>query len=108
MKVVNVKTEKADIMIDRSSILGNPFHIGKDGTREQVIKKYRDYIWNCIQVVDELNRIGEIEDINNLSDEYSETSKFPELKLGCHCKPEPCHGDIVIKAIKYLRNRKGE
>lgn len=99
MKIVNVKTEKADIMIDRTSILGNPFHIGRDGTREQVIQKYRSYLWNCIQVIDELNRILDVDILNTIA-------KKEELKLGCHCKPEPCHGDIVLKAIEYLRNRR--
>ena len=26
--------------------------------------------------------------------------------LGCHCKPKACHGDVVINAVKYLKNRK--
>ena len=97
MKVVNVKHEKAHIMCDRTSVLGNPYHIGKDGDREQVILKYKAYLWNCIQVVDELNRIEEIDRMNETEE---------ELKLGCHCKPKACHVDTIVKAIEYLRKRR--
>ena len=90
MKVVNMKTEKADVKIDRSTILGNPFKIGKDGTREQRIKQYKRYLWNCIQVVDALNLLTEMPD---------------KTTLGCHCKPLPCHGDVILKAVEYLKAR---
>ena len=56
MKIVNLKNEKCDVRIDRSSVLGNPFKVGRDGNREEVIRKYREYLWNCICVVDELKR----------------------------------------------------
>lgn len=41
--VVNVRNEKADIYCGRPSIYGNPFEIGRDGTRNEVIVKYIDY-----------------------------------------------------------------
>ena len=92
MKVVNMKDEKADVKIDRSSILGNPFKIGKDGTREQVIQKYRKYLINCFQVVGEIQNMA-----YNMED---------NINLGCHCKPKECHGDILIEAIKAVREGK--
>ena len=91
MKIVNLKNEKCDVRIDRSSVLGNPFVIGKDGNREEVIKKYREYLWNCICVVDELKRISLMDD---------------DVKLGCWCKPKKCHGEVVVKAVEYLKGRK--
>ena len=40
--VVNGRTWKGDgVWVDRRSPYGNPFHIGRDGTREEVIAKYR-------------------------------------------------------------------
>ena len=42
--VVHCKKEKYDVYIGRPSKWGNPFTIGKDGTREEVIQKYREYI----------------------------------------------------------------
>ena len=85
-----MNSEKADVKIDRPSILGNPF---KDNTREENIQQYKSYLWNCIQVVDELNRLATLSN---------------ETKLGCHCKPKDCHGDIVLKAIDYLKSRNGD
>ena len=40
--VVHCKKEPYDIYVGRPSKWGNPFRIGKDGTREEVIKK-RNY-----------------------------------------------------------------
>jgi hypothetical protein len=71
------------VYIGRGSIWGNPFYLGRDGTREEVIEKYRVYILN-----------------NNYL-----RNKLPELKgkiLGCHCKPLPCHGDVLVDMINKL------
>ncbi len=81
IKVVNIKKSPYDIYIGRGGDWGNPYVIGIDGTREEVIAKYREYIMGN---KDLFNRI-------------------PELKgkiLGCHCKPSACHGD-VLKALYY-------
>ena len=44
-KVVHCKHgELYDIYIGRPSRWGNPFVIGKDGTREEVVEKYRNWI----------------------------------------------------------------
>ena len=91
MRVVNMKNEIANVKVDRSSVLGNPFIIGKDGDRDEVIRKYRVYLNNCIRVVDELNRICSLDD---------------DIKLGCWCVPEACHGDVIVSAVNYLKSRK--
>tara|TARA_R100000781_G_scaffold5959_1_gene6406 strand:- start:1067 stop:1321 length:255 start_codon:yes stop_codon:yes gene_type:complete len=84
MKIVNLKENKNCIKIDRSTIFGNPFRIGIDGNREEVIKKYEEWIIKDEQLI-----------LRN--------KMKKELKgkiLGCWCKPLPCHGDIIIKIIK--------
>jgi hypothetical protein len=43
-RVVHLKREPYDVRIDRQTHWGNPFVIGKDGTREQVIAQYRAWI----------------------------------------------------------------
>ena len=66
-----------DVFIGRPSKWGNPYKIGRDGTREQVIAKYRATI----------------------SDKDREVIQ-QELKgkrLGCFCAPEPCHGDVLAE-----------
>lgn len=68
------------VYIGRGSKWGNPFRIGKDGNRQEVIEKYKQYL---------------------LKNKYL-LSCLPELKnktLGCFCKPLACHGDILIEMI---------
>ena len=79
--------------IGRPSALGNPFVIGRDGNRDEVIAKYRVWLWGEIKkrgaVYNELLRLAKL-DIDG------------EVTLVCYCKPVPCHGDVIIKAIEWL------
>ena len=74
-KVVHCKKESYDIYIGRPSKWGNPYKIGKDGSREEVIEKYRRHLL----LGSLIKQIGELKD----------------KTLGCWCKPLPCHGDIL-------------
>lgn len=83
-RVVNLKEESYDVRIDRLTKWGNPYIIGKDGTREEVIEKYRNWI---VKQPDLMNSIDELKG----------------KRLGCWCHPNPCHGDVLIDLI----NNKG-
>jgi len=79
--VVNKMVQEYDVFIGRPSKWGNPFVIGRDGTREEVIEKYRAYILKKPELL----------------------ACLVELKgktLGCFCKPLPCHGDVLVELIK--------
>ncbi len=80
MKVVNLRKEKYDVYIGRGSKWGNPFIMGKDGNREEVIEKYKKYITKSYLLNDLEELRGKI--------------------LGCFCKPKACHGDILIELLK--------
>ncbi len=80
-KVIHCKKERYDIYIGRGSKWGNPFIMGKDGDREEVIRKYEIYL---LDNKDLMNSLHELKD----------------KVLGCWCKPKACHGDILIKYIK--------
>ncbi|MBI9084538.1 MAG: DUF4326 domain-containing protein [Desulfobacterales bacterium] len=72
-----------DIYIGRGSKWGNPFIIGIDGTREETIEKYRQWIRTQPALI----------------------AALPELigkTLGCSCKPKSCHGDVLIELLKEL------
>src|SRR5690606_4551822 len=47
--VVNKKTGGRGDYIGRPSIFGNPFVIGRDGSRADVIRKYRTWFWEQIE-----------------------------------------------------------
>lgn len=85
--VVHFKKSPYDIYIGRPSIWGNPYSHKEDtiaefkvATREEAIAKYRDYILNKPELM----------------------SKLEELRgkrLGCWCRPQKCHGDILIELL---------
>lgn len=57
----------------------NPYQIGKDGSRHEVIMKYlANMSPELIACLDELR--GKI--------------------LGCWCKPKACHGDALVKILE--------
>jgi hypothetical protein len=77
-KIVNKRTNEYDVYIGRGSIWGNPFKIGIDGSRDEVILKYEKYLQNNPDLL----------------------KKLPSLKgktLGCFCKPKACHGDVLAR-----------
>lgn len=77
--VVHCKKQRYDVYIGRPSAFGNPFVIGKDGDRDDVIRKFEQYL---------------------LKDEALMARAKKELKgkvLGCFCAPQKCHGDILAK-----------
>ena len=89
MKVVNVqtthfKTKEKDnyVYIGRGSKWGNPFVIGKHGTRDEVIKQYKRYLWESKELM------GSLEELDGKT-------------LGCFCSPQKCHGDVLIAARKW-------
>lgn len=65
---------------------GNPFHIGKDGTREEVLWRYHQWIARHF-----------IHTVPNVSQkEFRERVRGLQGKtLVCFCSPKPCHGDIL-------------
>lgn len=77
--VVNLRKEKYDVYIGRGSPFGNPFVIPKDGNRDEVIEKFKVYFYKS-------------HDLQDLA--------LKECKgkvLGCYCKPQKCHGDIIAE-----------
>jgi hypothetical protein len=87
--VVNCKRDRYDIYIGRPSSWGNPYKIGRDGTREEVIHKYREWILTQPRLL----------------------QRLPELHgkvLGCWCVQQPvnsirttkeCHGEILLELL---------
>lgn len=84
-KIVHCQREKYDIYIGRPSRWGNPYSIGVDGSRKEVIKKYKKWILNYPSLLNDLEALrGKI--------------------LGCWCSPKPCHGDVLIELLERKDN----
>jgi hypothetical protein len=71
------------VYIGRPSKWGNPFVIGKDGTRDEVVEKYREWIFCQPDKLEEARR------------------ELAGLDLVCFCSPKRCHGDILV----YIANQ---
>ena len=82
-KVVNLREEKHDVYIGRGSKWGNKFVVGRDGSREEVIAKYKEWI---LKIDELLSSLGELKD----------------KVIGCYCKPLRCHGDVLVELIEEV------
>lgn len=79
MRVVRSKIESYDVYVGRPSCYGNPFKIGVDGTRIEVITMYEKWLLNQPILIQNVRR---------------------ELRgkvLGCHCFPLACHADVLLR-----------
>ena len=84
------------------SPLTNPYQIGVDGNRAEVIALYRKWLWNRIVISQD-----------NPNDTYKEllsiaqrVKKGEKIKLSCYCKPLECHGDVVANCINWIVSKK--
>ena len=78
-KVVHCKQSPYDVYIGRPSIWGNPFKIGPDGSRSEVIAKYEAWLQGQPNLMQQarIDLRGKV--------------------LGCWCKPFACHGDVLMR-----------
>ncbi len=75
------------VRIDRRTPWGNPWVVGRDGGRAEVIALYRHDLWRRI-------RAGEVA-LHDLADLHGKT-------LLCHCRPRlACHGDVLARAARW-------
>jgi|TARA_R110000868_G_scaffold195851_1_gene441596 hypothetical protein len=94
-KVVHCKKESYNVYIGRPSKWGNPFTHRPDGKtlakyvvkdRDTAVNAYREWITNG--------------DGKHLLDDLHEL-KGGKI-LGCWCKPQACHGDVLLELLDKL------
>lgn len=95
--VVNKYKEEYDIYIGRGSKWGNPFShlpetkaLYKVETRDEAVSAYKDYLWH------------------QMKEGFITTEMLRSLhgkRLGCFCKPQSCHGDIIVKAVEWVMRK---
>ena len=90
-KVVNIKEEPHDVYIGRGGrgkdgYFGNPFPLKTGEERGSTLEKYKAYFYNRME-----SDLGFKQKVHKLKGQI----------LGCFCKPNPCHGDIIAD---YLDN----
>lgn len=92
--VANKRVGAIGEYIGRPSPLGNPFAIGRDGTRDEVIAKYREWLY---PLLDESKPSQALTEMNRLTDLYEKQ----DITLVCWCAPQACHGDVLAQAIPW-------
>jgi hypothetical protein len=93
-KVVNIRNERYDVYIGRAGrgqdgYFGNPFRLECSETRGATIDRYRKYFYNRLETDPEFKK------------------RIHALKgktLGCFCKPNACHGDVIKEYLDSLTN----
>ena len=88
-KVLNAKrvgkhSTGTRIYVGRPSKWGNPFVIGRDGSRNEVIAKYRAWI------VQQPALLAALRELRGKD-------------LVCWCAPERCHADVLIDLVAHDR-----
>ncbi len=63
------------------SIYANPFKIGPDGSRGEVLARYRQHLRDNPELVERARR------------------ELPGMDLACWCHPKPCHGHILVAVV---------
>jgi len=80
-KVLNkhrVPVPRDAVYIGRPSKWGNPFVIGKHGDREEVIRRFREWLARQPGLMSQLHELR-------------------GRDLVCFCAPLACHGDVLIE-----------
>ena len=84
-RVLNNRTDHIPhdaVYVGRPSKWGNPFLIGRDGAREQVVKRHREWVYfTC--------------DLDGLKRELRGKD------LVCWCAPLPCHADVLLELANW-------
>lgn len=82
------KTKPFDMKIDRSSPVGNPYEIDRDGDRNRVCDRYdREF--------ERLRQIPFFEAyLQSLLRIYK---RYGQIRLWCWCAPKRCHGETIKK-----------
>jgi hypothetical protein len=78
-RVVHCKRAAFDVYIGRPTLWGNPFVIGKDGTRADVVRKYRAWIESRPDMIAKAK------------------AELCGKVLACWCSPHACHGDVLAE-----------
>ncbi len=82
--VVNLRIDRYDVYIGRGSLFGNPIPLRYKQQRGSTLTKFQEYFYKRLTLDQNFK---------------SEVQKLKGLRLGCFCKPQPCHGDIIAEYL---------
>lgn len=91
-RVVNIRKETCDVYIGRAghgkdSYFGNPFRMEAAMTRGGTLDRYREYFYHRLSTDKKFRR---------------RVNELQGRTLGCFCKPNPCHGNIIKEYLDLM------
>jgi Domain of unknown function (DUF4326) len=120
------------VFVGRPSILGNPYHIGYQATRQEVVERYRkEWLWPIVEAglagrwADKPSVLarfknpspkgkgwlwGDGEDARqavweSLVPLACKAAAGEQVVLMCFCKPLLCHADVLAKCLRWLAEK---
>jgi hypothetical protein len=91
MLVLNKKDDripKEAVYVGRPSIFGNPFVIGRDGSRDEVIEKYKD--WFLEKIISDPEFAASVLALKSVP------------ALVCWCAPKRCHASVIVELLDSI------
>lgn len=85
--VVNLRYESADVYCGKGSPLGNQF-MSSHANRQTAIERYEHWFLDNVRLHPEFRAY---------------VLSLAGKRLGCHCKPKPCHVDVIAAWIDAHR-----
>lgn len=83
--------------IGRPSSLGNPFVIGRDGSRAEVVAKYREWLAGHLAKPPTFYGPARVA----FYDLLVRAQAGEHIRLYCYCAPLACHGDVIKELLEH-------
>ncbi len=82
---VNInKGIRCEVYVGRGTPFGNPYVIGQDGDRDEVIRKYQIHFYEKLKIDPNFKK---------------QVQALKGRVLGCHCVPMRCHTEVLIEYL---------
>lgn len=81
------KVPAGAVNIMRGTPFGNPYVMGADGDRDEVVEQFRRWLWNRLKTDAEFSH---------------QVANLHGKDLWCCCAPKACHGDVLEAAAAWL------
>lgn len=102
IKIYNMHDKKPqklwDVKVDRSSIIGNPFYLRDESQRNEIINKYHDWFYDCLNSPESERKTFK-QELNRLKHLHKKQGK---LNLFCWCVPKKCHAEIIKDYLEKM------
>jgi len=104
IEIMNIKYNKPvepwDVKVDRSSVLGNPFYMKSESQREEVCKKYEEWL------LGKMNNKMDSDVFFEMVRLFELYEKHGKLRLFCWCAPKQCHAESIKRILIETKERR--